>query len=205
MLRRLRGLFFPPQLPSLEMPREKWDDEYASRKWDYLEGLPELARYSVIAGYIRHLEQCRSVLEIGCGTGLLFERLGSLRAIDYTGVDLSQEAIAQARSRFDGPATSFVAADGHSFSDGRWYDVVVFNEALYYFNDCRAVLSHYARRLNPGGHFIVSMVVGDVSAAHWRAIDENYRTLDAVQLRNGKGITWNCRLLSPSSQADARV
>lgn len=198
MLRRLSRLFRSRSLPSLELPPERWDAEYRARKWDYLEGLSELARYSVIAGYIRFLDRCESVLEVGCGTGLLHERLAGARPLTYTGVDLSAAAIERA-SRLAGPSTRFVAADGRSFSDGRRYDVIVFNEALYYFDDCIAVLDHYERSLNDGGFFIVSMVVGDVSEAHWRRIDGRCRTIDAVQLRNGRGITWNCRLLAPAA------
>ena len=89
---------------------DQWTDAYRAGTLDYYGGLDELARYSVIVGYIGWFATtCHrppSVLDIGCGVGLLRSRLESVPFSDYVGVDLSDAAIhaatarAHTRSRF---------------------------------------------------------------------------------------------------------
>lgn len=187
--------FLPAKPPSLEFTAQHWDKEYDQQQWDYLANISELGRYSVITGYISHINSNASILEIGCGTGLLFNRLKHLPYKFYTGIDISEKAI-QCASRNSDEKTTFIAANGANFSDEKVYDIIVFNEALYYFDDCISVLRHYKKMLKADGHFIVSMVVGDTSNLHWKKIEQNFKVIDAVKITNAHGITWNCRVLS---------
>ena len=69
-------------------------------------GLDELARYSVIAGYLHHLRAGGSVLDVGSGEGLLADHLRPLGYSRYHGIDLSEAAIAQAAGRVAGTRPS---------------------------------------------------------------------------------------------------
>ena len=90
------------------MGRAEWDRQYAAGEWDFLGGLAEMPRFSVIAGYCRTVAPSPSVLDIGCGTGLLHAWLGKDSDRRYLGIDISEIAIRKAReaalgnARFDG-------------------------------------------------------------------------------------------------------
>lgn len=196
LLTKIYRILAPLKPESLQFSAQQWNEEYQGKKWDYLEDINELGRYSAITGYISHLKPNASILEIGCGTGLLFNRLKHLPYERYKGIDISESAIKKA-AEYSDEKTVFVAGDGASHFDGSKYDVIVFNEALYYFDDCIKVLNHYLKCLNPGGFFIISMVVGDISQRHWRNIDTDFNVVDGVQIINQRGITWNCRVVQP--------
>ena len=55
---------------------DQWGSEHENGELAYYGDLRQLARYSVLVGYIRHLGPEVSVLDVGCGAGLLAERLG---------------------------------------------------------------------------------------------------------------------------------
>jgi SAM-dependent methyltransferase len=104
-------------LPSrgvLSLTRDTWEQEYASGYWERMDVLPELGRYSIIAGYCNFLKPQGSILDIGCGKGLLAKRLS--RGLDtlYLGVDLSTFAIDQARAA-NLLSTQFIAANATTF------------------------------------------------------------------------------------------
>jgi SAM-dependent methyltransferase len=80
-----------------------------------------------------------SVLEIGCGEG--HQSLHLARICDrVTGIDVSERAIARARSRM--PGAEFLVGDVASLSSGgRRFDLVVACEVLYYVKDIPATLA----------------------------------------------------------------
>jgi SAM-dependent methyltransferase len=109
----------------------------------------------------------RRVLDVGCAFGRLADALVGLGLEEYTGVDLSDEAIRQAEQRLAAaappPAESrrFVRQDLRAFTPGpgQRFDVIVFNEVLYYLKVDEAIgqVDRYGRWLAPGGVFCVSM------------------------------------------------
>src|SRR5713226_3057428 len=72
--------------------RATWEAEYQAGGWDYLRDLYELGRYSVIVGYVQHLGDSPRILDLGCGQGLLMERLRALTH-RYVGCDYALPAI----------------------------------------------------------------------------------------------------------------
>jgi 2-polyprenyl-3-methyl-5-hydroxy-6-metoxy-1,4-benzoquinol methylase len=139
-----------------ERSAAEWDQEYAAGRWAYLEETSELARHAVLVSYMEHLRVADAVLDVGCGTGVLFEKLRPLGCRRYLGVDLSAAAIDIASARFSDPRGSFVAADGQAFEPPGEFDCVVFNEVLYFFRDPAATVERYERWLRPGGLVLVS-------------------------------------------------
>ena len=98
----------------------------------------------------------RTVLELGCGTGNDAARLAGA-GYAVTAVDLSGEAIGQARAKFGSLAT-FVAADITQrlpFPDGS-FDAVMSNVAMHMFPDdtTRAVFGQVGRLVHAGGLFV---------------------------------------------------
>jgi SAM-dependent methyltransferase len=89
-------------------PIADWDRMFADGRWDYLDSPSEAPRYAVIAGYIHRRPDAACVLDVGCGSGLLYRYLDQSR-VTYRGIDVSPTAIGQARERF--PRAQFDVAD----------------------------------------------------------------------------------------------
>lgn len=97
-----------------------------------------------------------TVLELGCGTGNDAARLAG-EGYSVTAVDLSSEAIDQARARF-GSVAKFVVADMTQRLPfpGGGFDAVMSNVAMHMFPDgvTRAVFAEVGRLVRPGGLFL---------------------------------------------------
>jgi SAM-dependent methyltransferase len=98
----------------------------------------------------------RTVLELGCGTGNDAARLAG-EGYSVTAIDLSAEAVEQARARF-GSVVRFAVADVTRrlpFPDGG-VDAVMSNVALHMFPDTvtRGVFAEVGRVVRPGGLFL---------------------------------------------------
>ena len=98
------------QSDGLLQSAQTWEAQYAAGRWDYLAELSELARFSVLAGYICHLKPGGTVLDVGCGQGVLLRRLPMSCYSRYVGIDLSGSAISVAREHAN-EHSLFVAAD----------------------------------------------------------------------------------------------
>jgi 2-polyprenyl-3-methyl-5-hydroxy-6-metoxy-1,4-benzoquinol methylase len=179
----------------------RWDREYRTDKWCYMRALPELARYSVVAGYAQYLAAQGELLDLGCGEGILQGRLGSTGYARYVGVDISRAAI-DAASACDDARTQFVCADVARFEPEGLFDVIVLNEVLYYFSEPLAVLRHYERFLKPEGVFVISMFVTDETRANWQLLEADYDLIDQTYAANAKsGFAWDCRAARPRARA----
>jgi ubiquinone/menaquinone biosynthesis C-methylase UbiE len=110
------------------------------------------------AGYHLHLDEAevetvaplvagREVLEVGCGTGLILQRLARI-AKRAVGVDLSPGMLAKARAR----GLEVVEADATAlpFPDAS-FDAAVSFKVLAHVPDIRGALSEMARVVRPGG------------------------------------------------------
>jgi 2-polyprenyl-3-methyl-5-hydroxy-6-metoxy-1,4-benzoquinol methylase len=160
-------------------PVTEWDREYASAAWKYLDSLEQVPRYSVIEGWRRQLKPKGSVLDLGCGEGVLFEHISSANGVDYTGVDFSQVAIDAAVAKIRNHAVErFVCADVVSFDPAAGFDVIVFNEILYYLADPIAVVRRYQEFLAADGIVIVSIFHANLRT--WKAINALLRN-DCLQ------------------------
>jgi SAM-dependent methyltransferase len=124
---------------------DRW---YEARKYDLTVALLPRERYG-------------SAFEPGCSIGVLTERLAS-RCDRLLACDAIPDAVAAARSRTAGRAGVQVE---QRVVPGEWpmgsFDLVVFSEILYYFDDAdlQQVLRLGLLALRPGGHLI---------AVHWR-------------------------------------
>lgn len=79
--------------------RADWESSYAAGAWDRLRGAEQLAHYSQIVGYCTHFKPGGSVLDVGCGEGLVQEKLRPYGYSRYVGLDLADAAIRRAAER----------------------------------------------------------------------------------------------------------
>jgi len=98
----------------------------------------------------------RTILELGCGTGNDAARLAGEGYL-VTAIDISGQAIEQAKGRFGSIATFMVADMTRRlpFPDGR-FDAVMSNVALHMFPDgvTRALFAEVGRLVCAGGLFV---------------------------------------------------
>jgi len=99
----------------------------------------------------------RRIVEFGCGVGWLSLYLAR-RGYDVLGVDISTDAIVQARASRDALTENiradFIAADYEEFSGAENFDYAIFHDALHHAEDERAALACAFRALKPGGAVI---------------------------------------------------
>jgi SAM-dependent methyltransferase len=122
---------------------------------------PRAAR--VLQWIDRYRPHPTSLLELGCGTGSILARLGSVP--ELTGLDLSPEMLAVARAKV--PGARLVQGDMKSFSLGERFDVVicVFDSLnhLLFFGDWEDMFDAVHRHLVDGGLFIFDVnTVGEL-------------------------------------------
>lgn len=131
--------------------------------WQNLDTPAQNVRYTALADLIR-AHGPASVLDVGCGEGLLMDYLpGAL----YSGVESSALASANARSLHPRASIAHSSAEAFESMGNRW-DCIVFNECLYYMADPIAVLRRYAAFLNPGGIIVIS-IYQNMKRPTWKA------------------------------------
>ncbi|MBX3023429.1 methyltransferase domain-containing protein [bacterium] len=132
----------------------------------------------------------RRVLDLGCGTGQLADRLQrAWRGARVTGCDFSAGMLAQARRR--SRRVRWVRGDAQRlpFADRR-FDAVVTTEAFHWFPDQRRALAECRRVLAPDGRLLLAVasppfaVVADLAAAASRLVGEPFRWPTAGEIRD---------------------
>lgn len=99
------------------------------------------------------------VLDLGCGTGKLFKRLGKLYPqLKGSGLDLSPEMIAQAQTKnIHGDRFRFTLgnAEAQPFADNT-FDAVFNTISFLHYPNPKTVLAEVQRVLKPGGRFYLA-------------------------------------------------
>ncbi|MTI43743.1 methyltransferase family protein [Roseibium hamelinense] len=188
---------------------EGWDEEYEAGRWAFLRSLPESGRYGIIGMWLNLTNSNKHVLDIGCGEGLLYERLAPMGLQKYVGIDLSPASLEIAN--VDPAAASLRAADMHTFQPeaGETFSAIVFNEVLHFAENPGALVSRYVPFLKPDGVIALSMYApkrpesgaNKLIARLWEATDDThaFEVLDDYRLvSDKKGVTWRMRLVKPA-------
>jgi 2-polyprenyl-3-methyl-5-hydroxy-6-metoxy-1,4-benzoquinol methylase len=140
-----------PEDPTIEVQKGYW------KFWNTRPGYPHgraLRRGEKIVEYLLALGLERpKILDLGCGMGWLTGELA--RYGPTTGIDLSDEAIARARSEY--PQATFLAGDvlDLELAEGQ-FDVVVSQEVIAHVPDQAGYLDRAAQALRPGGYLILT-------------------------------------------------
>lgn len=133
-----------------------WDEEFANGRWDCLDSTEGDCVYPILEKWARG----GSILDLGCGSGNTANELNLDAISAYTGVDISEAALAKARERTEQNGRTskcrFVQGDVVTYQPSQKVDVLLFRESIYYIKrpQVRAVLTRYAQWLNEGGVFI---------------------------------------------------
>jgi 2-polyprenyl-3-methyl-5-hydroxy-6-metoxy-1,4-benzoquinol methylase len=170
--------------------------QYSNGYYDYLKDIGELAHYSITVGYCHYLKPVGAILDVGCGEGILQERLNYDKYSRYVGIDISEEAISRASHKRDAK-TAFIAADVHTFSPGEQFDIIIFNECLYYFDDPVAVVRKYELFLKEHGLFIASICDHESTRHIWKMLEAVYSLKDEVRVSHRLNLSWTIKVFTP--------
>lgn len=141
---------------SATQSRIAWDGLYQSGEPNRYRSLDHCARYGVIEAYCKLLGHPASVLDVGCGVGILFDRFDKTFIAKYCGIDISPIAIESARKVLTGAEFIVGPAERLSFPEES-FDIVIFNESLYYLDDMSGQFRRYLAFLTADGFALVSI------------------------------------------------
>jgi len=136
----------------------------------------------------------QTILEVGCGEGLLLDYLDRWGYQKYVGIDFSDVALRNASKRANSK-TTFISGLAESFVPDGQFDAIVFNESLYYFDDPMQVIRRYERYLTPDGVMLVSLFTKTERIKLLAAeISKGFRVMRKASVTNGAD-TWECFML----------
>ncbi|MBI2476218.1 MAG: class I SAM-dependent methyltransferase [Candidatus Taylorbacteria bacterium] len=98
--------------------------------------------------------QGKSVLDVGCGTGLMAALAARSGAKKVVGIDFSRDGIRQARRTYAAPNLEYRTEDVKNHR-GR-YDIVMSLGTLEHMDKPLAALKLFKKHLNPGGSIIIT-------------------------------------------------
>lgn len=94
------------------------------------------------------------VLDVACGTGVLFPDYFSRGVRSLTGIDFSPEMVKRAQAKY--PGTEVICADVETFSFERRFDAVMVYNAFPHFPDPERLIGILANLIRPGGRLSVA-------------------------------------------------
>ncbi len=92
-----------------------------------------------------------SILDLGCGTGQLTEKIAQAGA-EVMGVDHASEMIEKARENY--PHIRFDVADARNFQVDKPLDAVFSNAVLHWVKEADSAIASIHKSLKPGGRFV---------------------------------------------------
>ncbi|MEA2696566.1 MAG: hypothetical protein QOI66_837, partial [Myxococcales bacterium] len=145
----------------------------------------------------RRARLARNGLDVGCGHGRLLQLLEPYPFKSYLGVDFCAEAIERGHLLTSAGAR-FERVDFEEFVPPDRYDVIVFNESIYYSARPEEVLRRYMGALTADGVMIVSMCQNRWQGPIWTALQSVARIVHSTAVTNEQNLTWHVRVLRPN-------
>ncbi len=149
----------------------KFNSQYRRGKWDKLGGEKESVRYEQIDAYLHRFKPA-SIMDLGCGDGVLNRRMTYDGFDSFLGVDYAEVSVNMAKKQ-GYPKATFETHDLLDFTPKDNYDAIILNEAFYYIHDSERtrVLNNILSGLNDNGILIVSIF--REGATCWEYFKEN--------------------------------
>lgn len=96
------------------------------------------------------------ILDVACGTGVMFPFYLKAKAGSITGVDISPNMIEIAKNKFKNNNVSLICADAENYNFNKNFDKCVIFNALPHFINLDKLFNNMAKHLNPGGTIVIA-------------------------------------------------
>ncbi len=107
------------------------------------------------------VEADQTVLDIGCGTGVMFLPLLRRNTRKITGIDISAEMVSRATVKFSGdPRVEVICGDADIHCFDSTFDQILIHNAYPHIVVPEHLVRHVRQYLNPGGKFSVAHSIG---------------------------------------------
>jgi 2-polyprenyl-3-methyl-5-hydroxy-6-metoxy-1,4-benzoquinol methylase len=171
-----------------------WDSLYASG-FGYQLSLPgEQGHNQTLVDFMVSANKNKTILDVGCGEGLLLDYLDRWGYQRYVGIDFSDVALRNASKRADSK-TYFISGLAETFVPDGQFDSIIFNECLYCFADPMQVMRRYEHYLTRDGVMLVSLFTKTEKIKLLAAeISKCSRVMRHASVTNATG-TWECSML----------
>ena len=184
--------------------------------YDRHAGVQETAAEEV-ARAASSLQGVRRILDVGCGTGILTEKLHArFPGSDICAIDISDAMIARARGRLCRAANvTWVTGDATRVNGMAPFELVVSSSSLHWMSPVAETFQHLSAALNAGGHFVFSLMLdgtlGELHASRRRiaphkpvgtrlpTAGELQKYLDDAGLRTLNNTRSSLRMVYPSA------
>lgn len=162
--------------------KKRWDKQYKNGRWAAFKDERETNRYGTIIEFLKkYAPNNPSIFDIGCGDGVLNERIGEMPFSYFLGLDFSKESIKQANSK-NFQNAEFISADIIGYVPERKFDAIIFNEAFYYIHETERqnVINNLMDHLTENGIVIVSIYREGNGCWHYFKEDPRWKELNFV-------------------------
>lgn len=177
---------------STDPRKAAWDTQYRRGIWDYLNDNLEVERFEAVIQQAALYAPGGKMLEIGCGEGILQSRMPPGSYTKYAGIDLSKVAIRKA-ARLQNEQTKYICADMETYQPSDNFDLIIFNESLYYGKDPVQLLQRYVQFLEPAGHIIISIYNTPENNLLLQQLGSKFQK-EAEHMSANKRGSWHCQV-----------
>lgn len=94
------------------------------------------------------------VLDVACGTGVLFDDYLNRNVASLTGIDISQQMVEIAKDKY--PNIDVICADVEEYNFGKQFDVVMVYNAFPHFPNPQKLIERLASLTKQGGHLSIA-------------------------------------------------
>lgn len=146
-----------------DIKKRIWDQEFSGSKWNFIDNTSGDCVYPFLEKYLQNGD----ILDLGCGPGNTANELAANAYKSYTGVDISEAALAKAikRTQENGRTdkNSFVNSDFMNFQPVQKFDVILFRESMYHipYGQVLTILNKFSKHLKSTGVFVVRLYAAD--------------------------------------------
>lgn len=178
----------------LRIERDRWNHKYASNNWDNLH--LENERFNAVINMCYSVNTNPSILEIGCGEAVMFQKMKDKAITYFTGVDISDVAIERAKP-LEQDNIRFEVGDMETYEPKKSYDLIIFNESLYYSKRPELILKKIVKHLAPNGYIIITAIENKYTAHLWPAVHSLHWSQASEAIIEVKSDKWFVKMYQP--------